>query len=175
MDTLGNLPIFHSFVKGWPVSKRSTLIRETMYVAGAILLIFLFFGERVLTFFTLDFESFKIAGGIIVLIIGIKQVLGLRMLEERAKTYRAAVVPLATPLITGPATITTIMILVYQHGIWITLLASLLNLYVVYIFLSKAEKLNGILGRQGSDALSKIMGLILTAIAIGFIRQGLMS
>ncbi|MEK6839344.1 MAG: MarC family protein, partial [Nanoarchaeota archaeon] len=85
MDTLGNLPIFHSFVKGWPVSKRSTLIRETMYVAGAILLIFLFFGERVLTFFTLDFESFKIAGGIIVLIIGIKQVLGLRMLEERAK------------------------------------------------------------------------------------------
>ena len=106
------------------------------------------------------------------MIFGIKLVIGLKILEERAKAYRMAVIPLATPLITGPATITTIMIFVHQYGLWLTLLASLLNLWVVYLFLSKAESLYNILGKQGSDVLSKIMGLILTAIAIGFIKQG---
>lgn len=172
MDALGNLPIFHSFVRGWPPGKRVEMIQKTMFVAGAVLLLFLFFGEGVLSFFMVDFKSFQIAGGIIVLIVGIKQVIGLKILEERAKTYRTAIVPLATPLITGPATITTIMIFVHQYGLLITLLASLLNLYVTYLFLSKVDRMSTILGRQGSDTLSKIMGLILTAIAIGFIRQG---
>ena len=172
MDSLGNLPVFYTFIKNAAAAKRKDMIRQTLYVAGAILLLFLFFGENVLKFFSVDFQSFQIAGGIIVMIYGIKLVLGLKIVEERFKTYKIAVVPLATPLITGPATITTIMIFVHQYGLWLTFLASLLNLYVVYLFLSKAEYLHKILGRQGSDALSKIMGLILTAIAIGFIRQG---
>lgn len=172
MDSLGNLPIFYSFVKGWAVGKRTEMIKQTMYVAGAMLFLFMFFGDSILSFFMLDFSSFQIAGGIIVLIFGIKQVIGLRLLEERVKTYKSAVVPLATPLITGPATITTIMIFVHQYGLWVTFLASLMNLYVAYFFLSRADRLHVILGRQGSDALSKIMGLILTAIAVGFIRQG---
>src|SRR3989344_4082022 len=169
MDSLGNLPIFYSFVKGWTPSKRTQMIQQTIYVAGSVLFLFLFFGKEVLSFFMLDFKSFQIAGGIIVLIVGIKQVIGLKLLEERAKTYKNAVVPLATPLMVGPATITTIMIFVHQYGLLTTFLASILNLYVAYLFLSKAEKLHTILGRQGSDALSKIMGLILTAIAVGFI------
>ena len=172
MDALGNLPLFYSFMRSTAPARRADLIRQTMYVAGAILLLFLFFGEGVLAFFNVDFKSFQVAGGLIVLIYGIKLVVGLRVLDEGYKTYKAAVVPLATPLITGPATITTIMIFVHQYGLWITFLASLLNLYVTYLFLSKAELLHKFLGRQGSDALSKIMGLILTAIAIGFIKQG---
>lgn len=175
MDTLGNLPVFYSFVRGQRAEKRVDMIKQTLYVAGGVLFIFLFFGKQVLSFFMLDFESFQIAGGIIVLIVGIKQIIGLRLLEQRAKSYRSAIVPLATPLITGPATITTIMIFVNQYGLWLVFLASLLNLFVVYLFLNNAERLNSILGKQGSDALSKIMGLILTAIAVGFIRQGLMS
>lgn len=172
MDSLGNLPIFHSFTRMWPRSKRYSMIRQTVYVAGIVLFLFLFFGDNILSFFMLDFQSFQIAGGIIVLIVGIKQIIGLKILEARAKTYKNAVVPLATPLITGPATITTIMIFAHQYGLWITFFASLLNLAVVYLFLSKVEKLNAVLGKQGSDALSKIMGLILTTIAISLIRQG---
>ena len=172
MDSLGNLPVFLLCMKGLKNEKRKIMIKQTMYVAGAILLLFLFFGKNVLSFFNVDFKSFQIAGGIIVMIFGIKLVIGLKILEERAKAYRMAVIPLATPLITGPATITTIMIFVHQYGLWLTLLASLLNLWVVYLFLSKAESLYNILGKQGSDVLSKIMGLILTAIAIGFIKQG---
>ncbi len=173
MDTLGNLPIFFTFMKSVAEKKRKEVALQTIYIAGAVLLVFLFFGHRVLSFFNVDFQSFKIAGGIIVLIFGLKLVIGLKILESRFKTYRTAMVPLATPLITGPATITTIMIFVYQYGLLLTLLASVLNLFTAYLFLSRAENLNRILGRQGSDALSKIMGLILTAIAVGFIKQGL--
>lgn len=172
MDSLGNLPIFLSFVKSTPKKNREHMIKETIFVAGIVLLLFLFFGIVILEFFSIDINSFKIAGGLILLIFGLKLVLGLRLLEERAKKYKSAVVPLATPLITGPGVITTIIILVNQFGTMITLIASLLNLFVTYLFLDKVEYLHKILGHQGSDALSKIMGLILTAIAIGFIRQG---
>ena len=172
MDTLGNLPVFFSFMKTIPASKKAVVARETILLAGIVLLLFLFFGYHILTFFNIDFNSFKIAGGIVVLIFGLKLVLGFKVLEERFKTYRAAMVPLATPLITGPATITTIMIFSFQYGLLLTLAASLLNLYVAFLFLSRADYLHKILGHQGSDALSKIMGLILTAIAVGFIKQG---
>ena len=116
--------------------------------------------------------SFKIAAGLILLIFGLKLVLGLRIMEERAKGYEMAVVPLATPLITGPGVITTIIVFAQQYGIYIVLIASILNLVVNYYFLLNSERIYRFLGRQGSDALSRIMGLILTAIAISFIRQG---
>jgi len=172
MDSLGNLPIFLSFMKSTPKQQRIKMSRETVFVAGLILFLFLFFGLVILDFFSIDVASFKIAGGLILLIFGLKLVMGLKPLEERAKTYKSAVIPLATPLITGPGVITTIIIFVDQFGLWITLIASVLNLFVTYFFLSRVERLYDFLGKQGSDALSKIMGLILTAIAVGFIRQG---
>ena len=172
MDSLGNLPIFLSFIKNTPKKNREHMVKETILVAGVILLLFLFFGMVILEFFNIDIHSFKIAGGLILLIFGLKLVLGLKLLEERAEKYKSAVVPLATPLITGPGVITTIIILVNQFGTMAVLIASLLNLFVTYLFLDNVEYLYKILGRQGSDALSKIMGLILTAIAIGFIKQG---
>ncbi len=172
MDAIGNLPIFLSFIKSTPKKKRAYMVKETIAVAGIVLLLFLFFGKSLLEFFTIDIFSFKIAGGIILLIFGLKLVLGLNILEERTKKYTSAVIPLATPLITGPGTITTIIILVSQYGLLITFIASVLNLLVTYLFLARVEKLHSILGRQGSEALSKIMGLLLTAIAVGFIKQG---
>ena len=174
MDALGNLPIFLSFIRQTPLRQRQKMIDQTVIVAGAVLFLFLFFGTAILSFFSINVSSFKIAGGLILLIFGLKLVLGLRILEERAKTYRAAIIPLATPLITGPGTIPTIIILVNQYGILLTLLASVVNLILTYFILSRVELLHKILGRQGSDALSKIMGLILTAIAVEFIHNGWM-
>ncbi len=173
MDSLGNIPIFLTFMKGLKNEKRYEMIKKTVLVAGLVLLAFLFFGSHILDFFSIDLLSFKIAGGLILIIYGLKLVLGLKIMEQRAETYRLAVVPLATPLITGPGTITTIMIYTNVYGLAVTLLAGLLNILAVYIILSKVERIHKFLGKQGSDALSRIMGLILTAIAVEFIRQGL--
>jgi len=175
MDSLGNLPVFFSFTKNMGDNVRRRVSLQTILVAAIILLIFLFFGNSVLDFFNIDIHSFKIAAGLILMIFGLKLVLGLRVMEERAKKYRVAVVPLATPLITGPGVITTIIVFAEQYGMLLTLIASLLNIVVAYYFLYNAKQIYKFLGRQGSDALSRIMGLILTAIAVSFIRQGWMN
>ncbi len=172
MDAIGNLPIFLHFMKRCSSKARINCARETVIIAGAVLFIFLFFGMAILNYFNIDIYSFKIAGGIVLLILGLKFVLGLRLLEERAKSYRAAVVPLATPIITGPGVITTVILMTNEYGMFVTAVASLLNLLVTYIVLRNSHLLFKALGRQGSDVVSRIMGLVLAAIAVTFIKQG---
>lgn len=172
MDALGNLPIFLHFMKKCSKKTRIECSRETAATAGVVLFLFLFFGIYILDYFHIDMGSFKIAGGIVLLILGLKFVLGLRLLEEPAKKYKIAVVPLATPIITGPGVITTVILMSQAYGMVVTAVASLLNLYITYLVMKHAQVLFKFLGRQGSDVLSRMMGLILAAIAVTFIKQG---
>ena len=175
MDALGNLPILTTLTQKLSSKNRNKSVDRAIIVAGIILLLFLFLGNKILHYFGVSIESFQVAGGIIILIIGLKVVLGLRLREERAKKYEMAVVPLATPLITGPAVITLIVLLVNQVGYIITLTASLINLLLTWIILRQTNLLFKIFGRQGSDTIARIMGLILAAMAIEFIKQGWIS
>jgi len=172
MDAFGNLPILTTLTLKLSAKERNKNVDRAIFIAAILLLIFLFFGMRLLKYFGISMESFKVGGGIILLIVGIKIVLGLRLREERARKYEIAAVPLATPLITGPAVITIMILLVNQVGYLITFIASLLNLLITWIILRQTELLFKILGRQGSDVVARIMGLILTALAVEFIRQG---
>ncbi len=124
-----------------------------------------------LDFFSITIESFKIAGGIILLIIGIKFVLGLRLVSCR-KRYEIAAVPLATPLIAGPGVITTIIIHVFQYGVLVTLIAAALALFVQWLVLIKSEVIHNLLGHQVSEVISRIMGLIIASFAVEFMIQG---
>ncbi|MCH8003638.1 MAG: MarC family protein [Nanoarchaeota archaeon] len=175
MDAIGILPIFSALTQKLSVKDRKKNVDRAILIATILLLIFLFFGTTLLGYFGISMESFKIAGGIILLIIGVKIVLGLRLREERAKKYEVAAVPLATPLITGPAVITVIILLTTEFGYLLTLVASLLNLLITWIVLRQTELLFKIFGRQGSDVVARIMGLILTALAVEFIKQGWIS
>src|SRR3989338_5215193 len=172
MDAFGNLPIFYSLTGRLFVKERARNVNKAVFIAGIVLLAFLFFGTSTLGFFGISVDGFKVAGGIIVMILCIKIALGLRLTEERAKKYQLAAVPLATPLITGPGVITTVIILVNQFGYLTTLIASLLNLMVAWIVLRQTELLFRIFGRQGCDVIARIFGLILVALAVEFIKQG---
>jgi len=175
MDAFGNLPILSTLTQKLSAKERNKNVDGAVLIAAILLFIFLFFGTRILQYFGISIDSFKIAGGIILLIIGIKVVLGLSLREERAKKYEIAAVPLATPLITGPAVITVILLLVNQFGYLLTLIASLLNLLITWVVLRQTALLFRLFGRQGSDVIARIMGLILTALAIEFIKQGWIS
>ncbi len=83
-----------------------------------------------------------------------------------------AIVPMGTPLITGPGVITTILILVGIYGYWIPLIAAVVNLLFTFILLRNSETFLKIFGKQGADVISRIMGIIIVAIAVEFIRQG---
>ena len=124
-------------------------------------------------YFSISISDFKIAGGIILIIIGIKFVLGLRVLNtNRYEKHNFAVVPFAMPLLVGPGTITTTIILVEKYGYIIPSIAALINLALVWFFLKNSRRVYKVLGNQGSDVLTRIMGLLITAIAVKFIREG---
>ncbi|MBS3136667.1 MarC family protein [Candidatus Woesearchaeota archaeon] len=174
MDSLGNVPVFWKLSGKLKKSEKKLSVNKAITIAGIILLVFLFFGESLLGFFGVTIHSFKVAGGIILLAVGVQMVLSINFREKSAEKYEFAVVPLATPLITGPGVITTVIILVNTFGILITFVASALNLLLAWVILSYSGYFYRFFGRQGSDAMGRIMGLILSALAIEFIKSGWM-
>ena len=172
MDAFGALPVFIAMTKSYPIHYKKKAANSAVYLAGLVLVVFLFFGLNILDFFGINFSSFKVAGGLILLIIGVKIVLGLHFMDDNGSKYQMAAVPLATPLITGPGVITAVIILAGSYGYYIALMASLLNLCLTWLVLHNSEYFYKMLGRQGSDVLSRIMGILLTAIGVQFIRIG---
>jgi multiple antibiotic resistance protein len=173
MDTIGNIPVFVVLTRKMPKSKRKKNVTTALLIASGLLILFLLFGNYVLKFFSIGIDDFKIAGGVVLGILGLRLVMNLRMLEERAEKYQNALVPMATPLVTGPATITTLIINTSSYGLLISAIAAAANLLFTWIVLRRTDYFFRLLGRQGADVLSKIFGLILVAIAIGYIRGGI--
>jgi multiple antibiotic resistance protein len=174
MDVIGNVPMFCVLSGRLKHKQRNAKINQAITAATVLILLFLFLGENILEFFGISISSFRIAGGLIVLIVGIQMVLGLRFKEARYAKYEFAVVPFATPFVAGPGVLTTTILLVHSLGIWITFLAAFLNLLIFWTALRISERLYKFFGRQGADIISRIMGLIITALAVEFIREGVL-
>ena len=172
MDPFGNLPILISLMKGMKEKERTKNIYRAVLVASILLFIFLFFGVYIFKFFNISINSFIIAGGIILLVVGIQYVLGLRFLKE--KSIDIASVPLGTPLLTGPGVITSTIILVNEYGMLITAIAAIATLAATLIILRFSSHIYRLIGEHWSNVLSRIMGLILAAIAVEFIRKGIL-
>jgi multiple antibiotic resistance protein len=173
MDPFGGLTILISLTKKHSVAERRNIIKKAVSIAAGILLIFVLVGEKILEFFGISLNSFRIAGGIILLIMGIEYVLDLRITRESLLGYSIAVVPLATPLITGPGVITSTIIVVMHYGKLIAFLAAGLSLLITLIIFYYSNIIYKFLGKQGNEILSRLMGLVLTAIAVEFIVQGI--
>lgn len=174
MDIIGVLPIFISLSHCLDLKHRCRCANRSILVAGVVLFIFLFFGLQILGVFRISLPSFMVAGGIILLLLGIKIVLGIDWHEARVSKYGFAAVPIGTPLITGPGAITTVILLSNEYGYFITVVAALLNLLICWIALHYSQRIYDFLGHQGTDIVSRIMGLIITAMAVTFIREGLL-
>ncbi|MFA6435767.1 MAG: MarC family protein [Candidatus Gracilibacteria bacterium] len=177
MDAFGALPLFLMLSEKIPKAKRAKAANNTLLVAAILLLIFIFGGSAILNYFGISIPSFQVAGGLILLIIGLKIVLGLKLgaQQKHVELYEFTAVPMATPLIVGPGTITTTIILVAQYGYVLVALAALLNLIVMWIVLRNAFFIYRFLGHQGVEIISRIVGIILTALAVEFIHEGLVA
>lgn len=173
MDPFGGIPIFLGLTKGFKLKRMRKSANRAIRVASIILLVFLFLGTFILDFFSISLESFKIAGGIILLILGLSYVLDIK-LQQKDKHYEHDItIPMATPLIAGPGVLTSIIILVSLYGFWIPLAAALLNLLIFWLLMRYSNYLHKVIGDQGSEILTRIMGLILTSIAVEFIVTGI--
>ncbi len=169
IDIFGSIPIVLDLREkfGKIESLKATLI------SFFIMVLFLFTGERALSFLGIDVASFSIAGGLILFFMGLELVLGLTFFKTEPDTEGSSIVPLAFPLIAGPGSLTTIISFNSLYPFYTILIGIILNLIVVYITLKFSDRLSKVLGKNGMMVLRKVFGIICLAIAIKMIKFNL--
>lgn len=172
IDIFAVLPIFLGMTVGLAAPRLRSVIRESILTALIVGLAFIGLGEALFSVLGITGNDFKIAGGIMLLVFAVLDLIR----QTPSKTGlppKFGVVPVGVPLIVGPAVLTTLLVLVEQHGIAATVAAFLINLAIVWLALRKGRVVIRLLGEGGVLAVSKIMALLLASIAIRMIRIGI--
>ncbi|WP_141734554.1 MarC family protein [Oligoflexus tunisiensis] len=184
VDPVAVIPVYLSLTDRYSAHERAAVSLKACGIATVILCVFAITGEGIFRLFGISIPAFRIAGGILLLLLGIAQ---LDAHRERVKTEEEnesfarddiSIFPLATPLLAGPGSISTVVLQSSQiHGplqTTLLLIAILLVFVATYFLLKSAPHLYRFLGQTGINLVTRIMGIILTAIAIQFIIDGIM-
>ena len=172
VDPIGILPIFIGLTEGMDGRSRRKAVRDSVATASILAIGFVFLGKSLFSLLGVSVSDFLVAGGILLFLIATLDLVSGRKLAREAGSI--GVVPLGTPLIVGPAVLTTALMLVDIHGLAITLTAVIANVLLAGLLLLCADAVTRLLGQMGVRALSKIVSVILAAIAVMMIRKGLM-
>jgi len=172
VDALGVLPLFISFTDGLNKRQRSRIVIQSIITAFIIGISFLLLGKWIFRLLGVLVSDFKIAGGLVLLAISLSDILR-REKTSRIPSDTVGAVPIGTPLITGPAVLTTMIILVDTQGVAPTVLSFVINLVIAWFVFAFADSITRVLGKAGSKAVSKIASLLLAAIAVMMMRSGI--
>ncbi len=177
MDAVSAVPILLSITSHMNVKRRNGVIRYGLITAVALGLVFIVVGKGIFLFLGITVNDFLVAGGAILFLLGAKELVVGKMFEAQAAISDDAmgVVPLGTPLVVGPAVLTTLLILVDQYNIFMVTFAFIVNLLLAWLFFAQANRLVKVLGNGGVMALSKIFALLLAAIAVSMIHRGIIA
>lgn len=162
IDIIGSVPILIS------IKQKVGDINEARatFISGALMVGFLFAGEKFLNVLGLDIKSFAVGGSIVIFILGLEMVLGMEFFKSEKDVKAATLVPIAFPLIAGSGTLTTIISLKANFSDWVILSGILLNLLVIFAVLKSLNFIARLLGNAGLLAVRKFFGVILLAIAV---------
>ncbi len=184
VDSVGNIPLFVAATDGFTTQARRWIIERASLVATLVLLFFLLAGQAILNILNIRLSSFKIAAGIVLFIIGWDL---LRARVSSTKTTKdeqdealvkedIAVFPLAIPLLSGPGAITTCMVYAtHVHGPFGKILLAVVVAIVMalsFVVLEAGSIILARIGLTGMRVFRRIMGLLLTAIAVNFVVEG---
>ena len=186
LNPIGAVPTLMVLTDGYTASEKKRVISKSIMVASGMILGFMFLGIYIFLVLGIDISDFKVAGGILLFKVAFDMLQGkvsntkLTPQETQESIDREAVgiVPIGTPLLAGPGTITTAMIYFNSPQYLISeriavILAVITVLLISYIVLRLSNPLFNRLGKTGSLIISRIMGLLLASIAIEFITSGL--
>lgn len=172
IDAVGMVGVYISLTHGFTDTVKKRLVTEASLTALGISVVFLFFGKMIFRLLGITADDFRVAGGIVLLILAISDLLFSHYEKRRSGDQEVGIVPIGIPLIMGPAALTSILISTEAVGFLVTLVALLLNLFIAWIVFRNASWLVKILGAAGSKAIAKVMALFLAAIAVMMIRVG---
>ncbi len=172
IDALGNLPFVISLSEGMSTQERHKMIHLATVTATIVGLVFLFFGQFILRVLNISVGSFAIAGGLILLLLSIRYMTTGKLVEA-IKEEMVAVVPIGTPLTVGPATITTLLLLTMQFPLYLVLISFALNMLITWVILLFGNHIVKFMGEGGLKAVSRVFSLLLAAIAVSMMINGL--
>ena len=172
MDAVGAVPVYLALTEGLSAEERRQVTRQSLLTALAVGAVFLVAGRPLFNLLNITVDDFKIAGGLVLLVYAILELVREGKSVPAGESAMVGVVPLGVPLISGPAVLTTLVILTDQFGLAPTALAFLVNVGLVGLAFFNADRLLRVLGPAGTKGLSKVTALILAAIAVMMIRVG---
>ncbi len=175
MDPVGILPFVLSLTQDMTPAQRSKTTRYALLTALGLGLGFIAIGQGVFHALGIRIGDFLVAGGLILLVLAIRHLMTGKIFEVQPALGDTvvAVVPIGTPLVVGPAVLTTLLLLVSQYSIAAVLIAFVLNLAVAWLVFAQANRVVRFLRQGGLRAISQIASLLLAAIAVMMVRQGI--
>ena len=184
IDPAGLVPVFVSLAGGRSAQAQASIARRAVLIAGAVLLFFAIVGGPLLAYLGISVFALRIAGGILLFRIAVDMVFAQyrRDTPEEEAEARAkediSVFPLAIPLITGPGALASVLILGTEaHGepqlFALVLAAAAVVLFAAYLFLRGSTRLADLLGQTGINVVTRVLGLILSALAVQYVADGL--
>ncbi len=185
INPIGTIGIIRSLLDDYNKKDRKRIIHKAIVVATSSLLVFTIFGNAIFGFLGVSLYSFKIAGGILLGMISLQMIFGQKQKTKHTSEEEnewetmenLAITPLAIPLMTGPGAITT-GILLYSSAVSaeqkiFVILAVVIACMLAYVIFRSSERIFSILGTTGSKVITRLMGLILLAIAVQYITGGI--
>ncbi len=184
IDPVGLVPIFVALAGARSAGTQSSIARRAVLVAGAVLLSFAVIGGPLFAYLGISVEALRIAGGTLLFLIALDMVFARFRRETRAEAVEArskediSVFPLAIPLIAGPGALASILILVSEAGDDSGAFASVLAMAVVvlvvaYAFLRLSSRITRLLRQTGVNVVTRVLGLVLSALAVQYVVDGL--
>ncbi|QLH75062.1 MAG: NAAT family transporter [Methanomassiliicoccales archaeon] len=188
LNPIGNIPVYVAITEGYTPEQKRRVRNKVCIVSGGVLFVFAILGNYIFDIYGITIPAFKIAGGLLLFSISYSMVRGQLSNtkitpaehDEAASKEEVGVVPLGIPLFAGPGAITTVMIYISYaldssdaaFDIFAVFLGIFLTVVISYFLLKYSDAIFARMGKSGAAAFSRIMGLLLAAIAIEFVLSG---
>lgn len=173
VDAVGVLPLFIDLTEGIDSPRIRRIILQSMITALIVALSFVVLGTAILKLLGITVADFMVAGGTLLFVISIRDIFAAEKRSSAIDPESMGAVPLGVPLISGPAVLTTSMLLVHEHGLLITSSAISVNILIAGGVFCLSPFINKVLGKTGSKTISKITSLLLAAIGVMIVRRGI--
>ncbi len=167
-DAVGNIPILLVLTKGMEPAKRNKVIDKAILVAIGVLLLFALGGQFILNYLDVSFGSLRVAGGLLLLLIALQMLRGESDTPIIDQERDVAITPLALPLLAGPGTLTTVMLLISEaaNPNFSVVLGILAAMFVSWLILRLANSIDKFIGAEGEVIITQLLGFLLAALAV---------
>jgi multiple antibiotic resistance protein len=175
IDPIGTIPLFITITHNKTKKERNEISKTAVITAGALLMIFAIAGTQILSIFGITIASFMIAGGILLFIISVELLTHGSWRFGGDISDDSGVVPLAFPLLAGPGAIAAVILSFQTSGLITTLISIVIVIGITYVIYYLTDPIYKILGRRGSLIITRVFAILVAAIAVQYIVNGLES